>query len=138
MPPTNAQYAKINIACKQLGIDKYDIIADRYGIESTKQLTHQQTFDLMLHFKALGWQPTRKKNSKASPKYKDAAMRKVVAIWITLYQKNVVKNPSDKALQAFVKRQTGMETLLWCDRAQVRDLIETLKQWAIREGVDVD
>lgn len=137
MPPTKAEYAKINIACKELGIDKYGIIADRYGLESTKQLTRQQTFDLLQHFKALGWKVKRKKNSTASPKYEDAAMRKVVAIWITLHQAKVIHNKSDRALQAYVKRQTGKDNLLWCDGDEVRQLIESLKRWAQREDVEV-
>jgi len=103
MPPTNAEYAKINIACKQLGIDKYGLIADRYGLESTKQLTRQQTIDLLLHFKVLGWKPVRKKSStkknKTSPHYEDARMRKVVALWITLADAKVVKERANYSMQ---------------------------------------
>lgn len=138
MPPTNAEYAKINIACKSLGIDKYDLIADRYNLESTKQLTRQQTFDLLQHFKTLGWTAKRKKSSTASPKYDSPAMRKVVAIWITLHQAKVIHNKSDRALQAYVKRQTGKDNLRWCDGADLYGLIEGLKSWAQRNGVDLD
>ena len=138
MPPTNAEYAKINIACKQLGLDKYNLLADRYGLESSKQLNRQQTMDLLLHFKAMGWKPTRKKNSKASPKYDDPQMRKVVAIWITLGNEGVVKNKSDQALQRYVKRMTGKDNLRWCDGMDLDRIIESLKKWAKREDVELD
>lgn len=142
MPPTNAEYAKINIACKQLGIDKYGLIADRYGLESTKQLTQQQTVDLLLHFKALGWQPVRKKSStkkgKSSPRYEDARMRKVVALWITLAKEGVVKNSANYALQKYVKRITRKANLLWCETPDLNLLIDGLKQWGKREGVNLD
>ncbi len=136
MPPTNAEYAKINIACKQLGIDKYNLIADRYGLESSKQLTRQQTLDLLLHFKALGWKPVRKKSftkkNKTSPHYEDARMRKVVALWITLADAGVVKNRANYSLQKYVKRMTGKDNLRWCDGADLNVLIDGLKAWGKR------
>lgn len=138
MAPTKVEYAKINIACKQLGIDKYGLLADRYGIESSKQLTRQQTIDLLNHFKSLGWRPQRKKNSKTSPKYPDPMMRKVVALWITLAQAGVVRDKSDQALQKFVKKQTKVENLKWCDGYQLNQLIETLKAWGQREEIDLE
>ncbi len=138
MPPSNAEYAKINIACKELGIDKYGIIADRYGIESTKQLNRQQTFDLLLHFKALGWKVKRGKRKTTSPKYKDPMMRKVVALWITLADEGVVKNRANYSMQKYVKRMTGKDNLRWCDGNDLRQLIEGLKQWGKREGIDIE
>lgn len=142
MPPTNAEYAKINIACKQLGIDKYGLIADRYSLESTKQLTRQQTVDLLLHFKTLGWTPTRKKGSgkksKCSPVYDDPQMRKVVALWITLGKAGVVKNPANYALQNYVKRMTKKANLRWCDGKDLDRIIESLKAWGKREDVDLE
>ena len=142
MAPTNAEYAKINIACKQLNIDKYGLIADRYGLESTKNLTRQQTRDLLNHFGALGWKPTRGKNSgrksKCSPKYDHPMMRKVVALWITLADAKVVKNPANYAMQKYVKRMTGKDNLRWCDKDDLRIVIEGLKRWGKREDVDLD
>lgn len=142
MPPTNAEYAKINIACKQLGIDKYALIADRYSLESTKQLTKQQTIDLLQHFGVLGWKPTRGKSngkkSKCSPKYDDPMMRKVVALWITLADEGVVKNRANYSMQKYVKRMTGRDNLRWCDGAELNVLIDGLKAWGKREDVDLD
>jgi len=137
MPPTRAEYAKINIACKELGIDKYAILADRYGLESSTQLTRPQVGDLLDHFSVLGWKVKRKKNGQASPRYADPQMRKVVALWITLGKAGVVKNRSDRALQAYVKRMTRVDKLLWCSAADLDRIIESLKSWAVREGVEV-
>ncbi len=137
MAPTHAEYAKINIACKQLGIDKYGLIADRYGLETSKDLSRQQTLDLLLHFKALGWKPARSRKSKAgsrnSPQYEDARMRKIVALWITLAKDGLVKNSANYALQKYVKRMTGKANLRWCDGADLNILIEALKAWGDRK-----
>ena len=139
MPPTNAQYAKINIACKELGINKYDLIADRYnGMESTKQLTPFQTHDLLDHLKTLGFKVKRKKKSKTSPVYIDGQHRKIVALWITLADAGVVRNRSDQALQKYVRRMTGIENLKWCDDSDCYTLIEALKSWCLREDIDID
>jgi phage gp16-like protein len=138
MPPTNADYAKINIACKDLGIDKHQLISDRYKIESSKQLTRWQLADLYKHFTAQGWKVKRTKKSNASPKYRDAVMRKVVALWITLAQAGVIRSSSDQALQAYVKRLTGLSNLKWCGAAECNILIESLKSWAKRENVDIE
>ena len=131
--PSRAEYAKINIACKELGIDKYQILADRYGLESSKQLDRFQTQDLLAHFRKLGWKVKRKNTAPASPQYKDGARRKVVALWIELYQAGFVRVRSDKALQAYVKRMTGVDNLAWCSGRQVSMLIESMKQWLERE-----
>jgi phage gp16-like protein len=140
MPPSKADYAKINIACKELGLDKYELIGDRYGLESTKQLGIRQLADLYAHFRSLGWKVKAGKGreGKISPKYGSAVQRKVVALWITLSKAGVVRNGSDKALQAYVKRVTGVENLKWCDGGHCYSLIESLKSWAMRENVDVE
>lgn len=136
--PTNAEYAKINIACKELGLDKYVLIADRYRVKSSKDLSRRQTFDLLEYFKSRGVRFRRAKDSKTSPKYDDPQMRKVVAIWITMHKAGVVRNGSDLALQKYVKRVTGLDNLQWCTGHQLNVLIESLKDWAARTGVDLD
>ncbi len=137
MPPTKADYAKINIACKELGLDKHQLISDRYKIESSKQLNPWQLADIYKHFRSLGWKVKRSKESKLSPKYDDRQHRKIVAIWITMAKKGVIRNASDKALQAYVKRTVHLDNLKWCGVDECRVLIESLKSWAHREDVDV-
>jgi len=136
--PTRAEYAKIHIACKDLGVEKYAILADRYGLDSSKQLTPCQVRDLLSHFTSLGWKVKRPKNSKISPQYSDPQMRKVVALWITLAKAGVIKNRSDLALQAYVKRMTKVTNLKWCSGYQLDQIIESLKAWGKRERVDFD
>lgn len=138
MAPTKADYAKIHIACKDLGLDKYQLLSDRYGLDSSKKLKPWQLADLYAHFRSLGWRVKRKKKSPSSPKYDDSMHRKIVALWISLADAGVIKNKNDKALQAYVKRMTGVANLKWCGLAESSRLIESLKKWARREGVDVE
>lgn len=137
--PTNADYAKINIACKELGLDKHQLISDRYGLESSKDLKPRQLADLYAHFRSLGWRVKRnRRKGPASPKYDDGMARKVVALWIHLSETGVVKSRGNLALQAYVKRMTGVDDLKWCTARQLYTLIESLKKWAKRENIDVE
>lgn len=138
MPPTNADYAKINIACKELGLDKHQLLSDRYKVESSKNLSRFQLADLYQHFRAQGWKAKQAKESKLSPKYDNPQHRKVVAMWITMHKAGVIKNGADRALQAYVKKVTGIDNLAWCGGDECFKLIESLKSWGKRKDVDFD
>jgi phage gp16-like protein len=60
---------------------------------------------------------------------------KVRALWWTLYWLNEVDSPNDKALDAFVRRQTGIAALRFLDHRNAPAIIEALKKWAERAGV---
>lgn len=58
--------------------------------------------------------------------------RKVRALWLFLHQLGAVKNPSEEALAAYVKRIAKVDALQWTNGNQTEALIETLKKWAMR------
>lgn len=60
---------------------------------------------------------------------------KVRALWWTLYWLGEVDSPNDKALDAFVTRQTGIAALRFLDHRNAPAVIEALKRWAERAGV---
>ena len=60
----------------------------------------------------------------------DPESRKARAMWITLHEIGQVRDPSEAALLAYTRRQTGTERLEW-----VRDMVpvlEPLKAWLLR------
>ena len=139
MPPTTAQLQKIHIAKKELGLSDEvyrDILHIHFKAGSSKELNTFQAAQLLDLFAAKGWQAKRGKDSGKSPRYDDRQQRKIVAMWIELHNAGVVKNSSDRALQAYVKRQTGIDNLKWCDGVDCHKLIESLKAWGERNGVD--
>lgn len=137
MPPTNSDYRRMHRAFKDLGIEKYQFLEDRYGINSAKQLTNSQLNDLYAYFKNLGWNPTRKKASEKTQRFGNPMKDKVTALWITLAKAEVVKDRSDFALQGFVKRMTDKENLRFCGNSDCDKLIEALKSMGRRHKVDV-
>jgi len=154
--------AKIHIAKKELGFDDEtyrDILQTRYKKDSAAKLSRFEAEDLITHFKGQGWKVKRItndelritkespstrnsqfviRNSKTSPTYEKPMARKVVAIWINLALAGVVRYSSDAALQSYVKRMTGVDNLAWCNGRQLFSLIEALKKWAKRKGVELE
>lgn len=60
------------------------------------------------------------------------------ALWLTAWNLGLVRDRTDRALVAFVERQTGIAHLNWVrDPADSARVIEALKSWISREaGVD--
>ena len=143
MAISKANLAKIHIAKKELGLsdeDYRDILGLHFQVQSAKSLNDRQAAVLLNRFRVHGWQPKASaagKKSTGSPKYKEGYKRKIVALWITLHQKGVIRNGSDQALQAYVKGRTGRENLRFCDESDCYPVIESLKAIAERHGVDL-
>lgn len=74
--------------------------------------------------------PAAPKSSR--PLAQDAESKKIRALWLFMHQIGVVKNPSEDALAAYVKRIVGVDALQWISGEQAETLIETLKKWAMR------
>jgi phage gp16-like protein len=149
--PTRADLAKIHIAAKEIGLDDEGyrhLLADRYRVESARELTPRQVADLLAHFRRLGWQArpgrqAKEKSGSGSALASDPQSRKIRALWITLHKAGVVRDPSESALAAYVQRMTksrvqpqGVAALQWCDGAQKHRIIEALKEWGKRTRVD--
>ncbi len=132
--PTRDEYAKINIACVELGVDKYQLLMDRYGLTTSKDLNRGQTWDLLAHLKRLGWQPKPGKKT-LSPPYDEAQQRKIVALWIALHRAGAVRSSGNQALQGYVKRMTGVARLEWCDGEQTNRVCQSLIEWCKRKQV---
>lgn len=60
---------------------------------------------------------------------------KIRALWWSLYWLGSVDHPDESALEAFVKRQTGVERLRFLGHKDAPAVIEALKDWLAREGV---
>lgn len=127
----------------QLDDDTYRAILQRVaGKESSSDLNISELEKVLEHMKRSGFKvrskgkaPRTAKQAKAKPSRplaQDAESRKVRALWLFLHQLDVVKNPSEEALAAYVKRIAGVDALQWINGEQAERLIETMKKWAMR------
>jgi nucleoid DNA-binding protein len=55
--------------------------------------------------------------------------RKLWAQWIALGKAGKLETPGEYGLYAFVKRRTDIDRPKWCTDAQLKGLIEQIKQW---------
>ena len=138
--------AKVQIARKDLGLDEdtYRAVLERLtGQRSAAGLSDRQLETVLDEFKAKGWTPKvvngRGSSRPAGPRPADHPVaKKARAMWISLHQLGVVENASEQALEAFAKRQLGVERMQWMDQGMGFKLIEALKMMAQRHGWNQD
>ena len=113
------------------------------GHSSSKAMTQPQRRTVREHLQRLAAhmgieQPATRQRPLADAafaKAKAAASpreRKVWALWHQLHRDGLVDNPSAAALNAWVKRQVGVDALRFCTGPQLDTLIEALKAWGER------
>lgn len=132
--------AKIHIAKKQLAMDDDTyraMLRSVGGAASSRDLTTAGASRVLRHLEQCGFKPVRKPGAAALPQRalaQDAQSTKIRALWLELHSLGVVRNASEAALGAYVKRQTGVEALQWLSSAQASLIIEALKKWKTRAG----
>lgn len=138
----------IHVARQQTGMDDDTyraMLHDRFGVASSKDMDSKQRSQLLDYFKTLGFKarPSVKpakfsktvranKAQPSRPLADDPESKKIRFLWLLLHELGAVKNPSETALAAYVKRLTKVDALQWVDSNQAKTLIETLKKWAMR------
>lgn len=135
----------IHVAKRDLGMDDetYRSVLQRIGKKSSSaDLTVPDLERVLEHLKRSGFKvrskgrqagakrPAAPKSSR--PLAQDSESKKIRALWLFMHQIGVVKNPSEDALAAYVKRIVGVDALQWISGEQAETLIETLKKWAMR------
>lgn len=118
----------IRAACHRLGIaddDRHAVQIELTGVASMKDMDAKQ-LDRMLDHLNRDYRGTGQRDHAG----------KVRALWWTLYWLGAVDQPNERAIDAFVKRQTGVDALRFLDHRQAHSVIDALKSWAAREGVD--
>ncbi|MDR2187024.1 MAG: regulatory protein GemA [Azonexus sp.] len=73
-----------------------------------------------------------KKAPPSRPLDQAAQSKMIRGLWLELHEAKAVRNPSEAALAAYVKRQTGVEALQWLSSEQASRVIEALKKWRAR------
>jgi len=130
-----AMLAKIHVGCKKLGMAEDDyrqILLEETGKISAGECGEAALEKVLRRFEALGFKPMPKKGTAGAAQHPMA--RKARALWISLYHLGAVRNSSERALEAFAKRQLGCERLVWAKQSEAYRLIEALKAMAERHG----
>ena len=126
---------KLHVAKAQLRMaeDDYRALLLRVtGKMSAADATDAGLSAALAEMQRLGFKPLPSRGGRHRLRADSKLARKARALWISLHQLGVVRNPDDKALEAFGKRQLKVDKLQWADESQGYRLVEALK--AMAEG----
>lgn len=122
----------IHIAKQQLGMDDDTYRAMLWSVarvKSSTELDFAGRKNVLDHMQACGFKRTRPQPRALAD---DPQSKKIRALWLELHAAGKVRNPSESALAAFVKRQTGRDALQWLAAREASAVIEELKKWLAR------
>lgn len=129
----------MHVAKKQLGLDDDTYrakLARITGKSSAKDMTEAERQNVLTVFRNEGFTPApAARRADGRQKLTGKFAKKLQALWIAGWNLGVVRDRDDKALVAFVKRQTGVDHtrfLVYADDAN--RAIEALKAWMRREA----
>lgn len=149
MQPDAKRLLKIvQVGRRELGLDEEDyraLLESVTGARSAKGLSAAKLEAVITAMKGLGFkvkggaQVNGHRSPPSSAKVQAPEVRKVRAIWITMYNDGFVRDGSDDALGSYIKRMTananggaGISRPEWLTSAQAERVLETLKKWHIR------
>lgn len=139
-PRRQALQRKLQVARKQLALDDdtYRALLARHGHASSADMPAAALAAVIEELKAKGWADKPKAPKRAASKRPLAdgpTAAKIRALWLACYHLGAVSDPSEAALEAFVKRQTKVDKLAWLPADRAGPVIEALKAMAGRKGV---
>lgn len=123
----------IHVAKRDLALDddSYRAILKRIGKQaSAANLTVPELEKVLEYLKRSGFK-VRSRNSRLSLA-DDPQSKMIRGLWLELAGMEVVRNPSESALRAFVSRMTQVDLLKWLSTEQASRVIEHLKEWRER------
>ncbi|MGZ2500408.1 regulatory protein GemA [Rhizobium leguminosarum] len=134
-----ASIAAIHVAKKQLGLDDdtYRAKLERItGKRSAKDMSEAERATVLSVFRNEGFlEAATARRIGGRQKLTGKYAKKLQALWIAAWNLGIVRDRDDKALIAFVKRQTRIDHTRFLVYAEdAKRAIEALKGWIARQG----
>lgn len=142
-PITTAQIRAIKAVQARLGLDDdtyRDLLARETGKRSSKALTMGEAVRFIDHLKgrlsaSQSGHDTHSKGGSGAMRLSGAYAGVCRALWISAWNLGLIRERTDRALVAFVTRQTGIDHLNWVqDPRDGARVIEAIKAWIAREA----
>lgn len=124
----------IQVARRDLGLDEPNyrgILFAQGGNDSLAAMSIDGMQKVLDYLKAQGFKVRSTKTDRKQATGLDAS--KVRALWLFLHELGAVRDPSEAALTAYVKRIVKVDDVQWMRSGRrVEMVIESLKKWAMR------
>ncbi len=129
-PARSRLIGALHVRKAQLGLDDdlyRDVLEKHTGKRSARDLSEPQLRQVLAQMERSG---TARRLMPDTP-----AAKKLQALWMSLFNLGLVEDKSDKALFAFVQRQTKLASPNWLrSAADMEKVAEALKAWLARDG----
>ena len=129
------ELAAIHAARWALGLDEdtyRDLLEAWTGKRSAALLTDEERQFVIECFRRLGFS---RRTDEVQVEPDDPEQTKLIKnLWLRLYRLRQVRNPSLAALNAFVRRMTGISHVRWLPPHEANIVIEALKSWLQRSS----
>lgn len=134
----NSLITQIHVAKNQLAMpdDGYRALLQRItGKESCSKMTVDELRRVLAEMKTKGFIVKSKNKRRMSPPSSGTGLDKIRAIWITMHKQGFVRDGSEAALDAYVKRMTskingtGVDSVAWLNETMAFTVLESLKRW---------
>ncbi|MGO1073189.1 gp16 family protein [Lysobacter sp. CA199] len=125
----------IHVAKRELKLDEETYrmaLVTGGGHASCADMTDAGLKRALAHFRSRGFVARSGRSGDDRRQANDPQSRKIRSLWLQLHAVSAVRNSSEAALGAFVKRMTGIDTLNWLNTEQASRVIEELKAWLHR------
>ena len=127
--PRNRLIRRVHARARELGVDEETRRALQLrvvGKASCRAMSEPELRDIVAALERAGG---RRGRLPAPP-----AGAKLRALWISGWHLGVVRDRSDAGCEAWLKRQTGLDSGSWATPPDVARAIEALRRWLAREG----
>ncbi len=133
-PARKRRLAALHAAKRDLGLDDEayrDMLEEKTGKRSAKDCTDAE-LDAVLEALRKSGGYKRRGDRVAIDDTDSAQIVMIKTLWLQLADRGAAKSASEAALNAWVKRQVGIDRVHWLTPEAANTVIESLKQWGAR------
>lgn len=123
----------IHAAAKDLGLTEEErraIYIDATGYNTITKMNNNDLVKVIDRLRMSGFKPISK--ATGIPPDESPQGCKIKSQWLRLHELGAVRNSSEKALNAYIAKRTGITHRSWLDSGQKSWIIEQLKAWIER------
>lgn len=139
-PDRGRLIGQAHAAARDLGLDeatRRELQARVTGRGSCREMSAGELASLLDHYRGLGWRPRGADAPRRRDRLPaDPVSPKLRALWIAGWHLGVVRDRSEGALLAFVRREGRLDAARFATPAHLSRAVEALKLWLARPAAE--